>query len=72
MCEPCPHTTLSSLSGVITRRIVALSVFLLIVVRIHRHIAAWSSFAHAVVISLVGFEIDERTVGFLVGSGVPG
>ena len=54
----------------------ALGVFLLISVRNptrHRSLiafAAWSSFAHAVVMSILGFEIAGERVGFLVGSGV--
>ena len=55
---------------------VALGIFLLIAVRnpsAHRSLiafAAWSSFAHAVVMSLLGFEIASQRVGFLVGSAV--
>jgi hypothetical protein len=54
----------------------ALGIFLLISVRNpvrHRSLiafAAWSSFAHAVVMSILGFEIAGERVGFLVGSGV--
>lgn len=53
-----------------------LGVFLLIAVRnpsAHRSLiafAAWSSFAHAVVMSVLGFEISSERVGFLVGSAV--
>jgi hypothetical protein len=52
---------------------VALGIFLLIAVRnpsAHRSLiafAAWSSFAHAIVMSLLGFEIASERVGFLVG-----
>jgi hypothetical protein len=55
---------------------VALGIFLLIAVRnpsAHRSLiafAAWSSFAHAVVMSVLGFEIASERVGFLVGSAV--
>ena len=55
---------------------VALGVFLLIAVRnpsAHRSLiafAAWSSFAHAVVMSVLAFEIPNERVGLLVGSGV--
>lgn len=54
----------------------ALGIFLLIAVRnpsAHRSLiafAAWSSFAHAVVMSMLGLEIAEERAGFLVGSGV--
>ena len=54
----------------------ALGIFLLIAVRnptAHRSLiafAAWSSFAHAVVMSLLGFELARERVGFLVGSAV--
>lgn len=53
---------------------VPLGVFLLMAVRnpsAHRSLiafAAWSSFAHAVVMSMLGFEIASERVGFLVGS----
>ena len=53
-----------------------LGIFLLIAVRnpsAHRSViafAAWSSFAHAVVMSLLGFEIASERLGFLVASGV--
>jgi hypothetical protein len=53
-----------------------LGIFLLIAVRnpsAHRSLiafAAWSSFAHAVVMSALGFEIASERTGFLVGSGV--
>ena len=53
-----------------------LGVFLLIAVRnpsAHRSLiafAAWSSFAHAAVMSVLGFEISSERVGFLVGSAV--
>ena len=55
---------------------VALGIFLLIAVRnpsAHRSLiafAAWSSFAHAVVMSLLGLKIPEQRSGFLIGSGV--
>jgi hypothetical protein len=56
---------------------VALGIFLLIAVRnpsAHRSLiafAAWSSFAHAVAMSILGLEIASKRVGFLVGSAVP-
>jgi hypothetical protein len=55
---------------------VALGIFLLIAVRnplAHRSLiafAAWSSFAHAVAMSIVGLEIASQRVGFLIGSAV--
>jgi hypothetical protein len=55
---------------------VALGIFLLIAVRnpsAHRSLiafAAWSSFAHAVTMSILGLEIPPQRLGFLVGSGV--
>ena len=55
---------------------VTLGVFLLIAVRnpsAHRSLiafAAWSSFAHAVAMSILGLEIASQRVGFLVGSAV--
>ena len=55
---------------------VALGIFLLIAVRspsAHRSLiafAAWSSFAHAVAMSILGLEIPNQRVGFLVGSTV--
>ena len=55
---------------------VALGVFLLIAVRnpsAHRSLiafAAWSSFAQAVAMSMLGLEIASQRVGFLVGSAV--
>ena len=55
---------------------VALGIFLLIAVRnpsAHRSLiafAAWSSFAHAVAMSILGLEIPIQRVGFLVGSAV--
>ncbi|MBZ5598452.1 MAG: hypothetical protein LAN83_09020 [Acidobacteriia bacterium] len=55
---------------------VALGIFLLIAVRnpsAHRSLiafAAWSSFAHAVTMSILGLEIANQRVGFLVGSAV--
>jgi hypothetical protein len=54
----------------------ALGIFLLMAVRnpsAHCSLiafAAWSSFAHAVVMSILGFEIATERVGFLVGSAV--
>ena len=54
----------------------ALGIFLLIAARnpsAHRSViafAAWSSFAHAVTMSIQGLEIPSERVGFLVGSGV--
>jgi hypothetical protein len=55
---------------------VALGIFLLIAARnpsAHRSLiafGAWSSFAHAVAMSILGLEIASQRVGFLVGSGV--
>ena len=55
---------------------VTLGIFLLIAVRdpsVHRSLiafAAWSSFAHAVAMSILGLEIPSQRVGFLVGSAV--
>jgi len=55
---------------------VALGIFLLIAVRnpsAHRSLiafASWSSFAHAVVMSILGLEIASQRVGFLIGSAV--
>ena len=55
---------------------VALGIFLLIAVRnpsAHRSLiafAAWSSFAHAVTMSIQGFEMPSERTGFLIGSGV--
>jgi hypothetical protein len=55
---------------------VTLGIFLLIAVRnpaAHRSLiafAAWSSFAHAVTMSIQGLEIPRQRVGFLVGSAV--
>ena len=54
----------------------ALGIFLLIAVRnpsAHRSLiafAAWSSFAHAVAMSILGLEIPNQRAGFLVGSAV--
>lgn len=54
----------------------ALGVFLLIAVRnpsAHRSLiafAAWSSFAHAAVMSVLGFEMASERAGFLGGSAV--
>jgi peptidoglycan/LPS O-acetylase OafA/YrhL len=53
-----------------------LGVFLLVAVRnpsAHRSLiafAAWSSFAHATVMSILGFHIPSEKAGFLIGSGV--
>jgi hypothetical protein len=53
-----------------------LGIFMLIAVRnpsAHRSLiafAAWSSVAHAVVMSVLGLEIARERVGFLIGSGV--
>ena len=53
---------------------VALGIFLLVAVRnpsAHRSLiafAAWSSFAHAVTMSILGFEIASQRVGFLIAS----
>ena len=55
---------------------VALGIFLLIAVRnpsAHRSLiafAAWSSFAHATAMSILGLEIASQRVGFLAGSAV--
>jgi hypothetical protein len=55
---------------------VALGIFLLVAVRnpsAHRSLiafAAWSSFAHAVAMSILGLAIPNQRVGFLVGSAV--
>jgi hypothetical protein len=55
---------------------VALGIFLLIAVRnpsVHRSLiafAAWSSFAHAVAMSILGLEIPNQRAGFLIGSAV--
>jgi len=55
---------------------VALGILLLISVRnpsAHRSLiafAAWSSFAHAVTMSILGLEIASERLGFLVGSAV--
>jgi len=55
---------------------VALGIFLLIAVRNpseHRSLiafAAWSSFAHAVAMSILGLEIPSQRTGFLIGSAV--
>ena len=53
-----------------------LGIFLLIAVRnpsAHRSLiafAAWSGFAHAVAMSILGLEIPNRRTGFLIGSAV--
>jgi hypothetical protein len=53
-----------------------LGVFLLLAVRnpsAHRSLiffVAWSSFAHALVMSTLGIELASERVGFLIGSGV--
>jgi hypothetical protein len=55
---------------------VALGIFLLIAVRnpsAHRSLiafAAWSSFAHAIVMSVLGFEMPSERTGFLGVSAV--
>jgi hypothetical protein len=55
---------------------VTLGIFLLIAVRnpaAYRSViafAAWSSFAHAVTMSTLGFEIASQKTGFLIGSAV--
>src|SRR5271155_3496020 len=55
---------------------VTLGIFLLIAVRnpaAHRSVigfAAWSSFAHAVTMSIQGLEMPSMRTGFLAGSGV--
>src|SRR5215467_3156766 len=54
----------------------ALGIFLLMAVRnppAHHSLiafAAWSSFAHAAVMSVLGFEIANERAGFLAGSAV--
>jgi peptidoglycan/LPS O-acetylase OafA/YrhL len=54
----------------------ALGIFLLLAVRnpaAHRSLiafAAWSSFAHAAVMSALGFEMPSERTGFLIGSAV--
>jgi hypothetical protein len=54
----------------------ALGIFLLIAVRnpsAHRSLvafAAWSSFAHAVIMSVLGLEMPAERTGFLIGSAV--
>ena len=54
----------------------ALGIFLLIAARnpsAHRSLiafAAWSSFSHAVTMSIQGIEIASQRVGFLIGSAV--
>jgi hypothetical protein len=53
-----------------------LGVFLLLAVRnpsAHRSLilfAGWSSFAHAIVMSLLGLRMPSERVGFLIGSAV--
>jgi len=53
-----------------------LGIMLLVAVRnpsVHRSLiafAAWSSFAHALVMSTLGLEIASERTGFLVGSGI--
>jgi len=53
-----------------------LGIFLLIAVRnptAHRSLiafTAWSSFAHAAVMSALGFEMPSERTGFIVGSAV--
>ena len=57
---------------------VALGIFMLIAVRnpsAHRSLiafAAWSSFAHAAVMTILGFEMRSNRTGFWIGSGVLG
>ena len=54
----------------------ALGIFLLIAARnpsAHRSLiafAAWSSFAHATVMSILGFEIARKRTEFLIGSAI--
>jgi len=54
----------------------ALGIFLLIAVRNpseHRSLiafAAWSSFAHAAIMSVLGVKMPSERTGFLIGSGV--
>ncbi|HEY2498448.1 MAG TPA: DUF6632 domain-containing protein [Candidatus Angelobacter sp.] len=54
----------------------ALGIFLLIAARnpaAHRSLiafAAWSSFAHAAVMSILGFKIPELRTGFLIASAI--
>jgi hypothetical protein len=54
----------------------ALGIFLLIAVRnpsAHRSLiafAAWSSFAHALAMSVLGLEMPSERTGFLIGSAV--
>jgi hypothetical protein len=54
----------------------ALGILLLIAVRnpsLHRSLiafTAWSSFSHALVMSVLGFEIASERTGFLIGSAV--
>lgn len=53
-----------------------LGAFLLLAARkpaAHRSLiafAAWSSFAHAIVMSTLGFHVPSEKTGFLIGSGV--
>jgi peptidoglycan/LPS O-acetylase OafA/YrhL len=53
-----------------------LGVFLLMAARkpaAHRSLiafAAWSSFAHAIVMSMLGFHVPSEKTGFLIGSAV--
>ena len=55
---------------------VALGIFMLIAVRnpsAHRSLiafAAWSSFAHAAVMTILGFEMRSNRTGFWIGSAV--
>lgn len=55
---------------------VALGIFLLVAVRnpsAHRSLiafAAWSNFAHAVAMSILGLELPSQRTGFLIGSAV--
>ena len=53
-----------------------LGVFLLVAARkpsAHRSLiafAAWSNFAHAAVMSILGFHLPSEKTGFLIGSGI--
>ena len=55
---------------------ITLGVFLLVAARkpsAHRSLiafAAWSSFAHATVMTILGFHMPSERVGFLIGSAV--
>ncbi|MFI5094987.1 MAG: DUF6632 domain-containing protein [Candidatus Acidiferrum sp.] len=62
--------------GMMLSLYVTLGIFLLVAARkpaTHRSLiafAAWSSFAHAVVMSTLGFYIPSEKTGFLIGSAV--